>query len=232
MIKVYALPCAGGSSTLYYQMKKYNNDEIKIIPIELSGRGHRFNEPLYSNFEEAVNDVYSIICADINNNDDYAIFGYSMGSLLAYEVCCLMKKNSIKLPCYLFLASMSAPNTESVYKKFGNSVEDTELLNFVIDIDGIPASIASNSAFYKVFFPIIKSDFNILFNYKTASNYDLEIDMTVLYGNADEEVAKNIYDWEKYTSKMLKIYEFEGGHFFINQNAKEIFQIIRENLLY
>lgn len=229
MFKVYALPCAGGSSSLYYQMKKYNSDEIEIVPIELSGRGHRFDEPLYSNFEEAVNDVYNLICADVRG-DEYAILGYSMGSLLAYEVCCLMNMNGQKLPKKLFLAAMGAPDAKSIYKKFGDSVEDRELLNFVIDIDGISESIASNNTFNKVFFPIIKSDFNMLFNYKRISANVLDIDMTVLYGNADKDVLKNVDGWKKYTSKNLKKYEFEGGHFFINQNAKEIFDIIKENI--
>ena len=61
------------------------NPNIQIEPIRLKGRGSRFGEDFYENLEEAVNDIFMNIKNKIIDNE-YAIFGYSMGSLLAYEL--------------------------------------------------------------------------------------------------------------------------------------------------
>ena len=202
-----------------------------MIPLELSGRGSRFDEPLYNNIEEAVNDVYSMICDNIENSD-YAIFGYSLGSLLSYEACCLMKKTYKKLPSHLFMASMGTPDISYSFKKFGSNVDDENLLNYVIGNNGVSPELVKNNMFNKVFFPVIKSDFKMIFDYMPKNEIALDIDITAIYGNKDIEVEKNIKGWGKYTTKELKIYELDGDHFFINQQYENVVQIIRDTLVH
>lgn len=84
----------GGTSLLYNGMVKNNNEYIEIVPIELSGHGKRMPEPVYNSFDEAVHDVYNFICKNVKEDTRYAILGYSMGSLLTYEVCCMLKNNA------------------------------------------------------------------------------------------------------------------------------------------
>ena len=82
---LFCLPYAGGSEVAYYKWKKYLHPSIELIPIELKGRGKRFNEIFYESLEEAVDDIFENIKDKIINND-YAIYGHSMGSLLSYEL--------------------------------------------------------------------------------------------------------------------------------------------------
>ncbi|PNQ87656.1 thioesterase II family protein [Paenibacillus polymyxa] len=81
------LPYAGESSHIYYKWKRHRH-EIKIIGMEYSGRGKRFNEPLYKNFDEVIYDIYVSIKQSIilNNSDSYYIFGHSLGGIMAFEL--------------------------------------------------------------------------------------------------------------------------------------------------
>lgn len=78
-IKLFTIPYAGGSSVVFQEWKKYFDNEIELIPIELAGRGKRFNNPLYNTLEEAVDDVLKQIQSCLVPGDDYALFGHSMG---------------------------------------------------------------------------------------------------------------------------------------------------------
>ncbi|MCS4470409.1 thioesterase domain-containing protein [Clostridium botulinum] len=41
---LFCLPYAGGSEAIYHKWKKYLNPSIELSPIELKGRGKRYNE--------------------------------------------------------------------------------------------------------------------------------------------------------------------------------------------
>lgn len=56
-MKLFCIPYAGGSEVIYYKWKRYLNSSIYLEPIELKGRGKRFNEDFYENLEEAVEDI-------------------------------------------------------------------------------------------------------------------------------------------------------------------------------
>ena len=57
-MKLFCLPYAGGSKAIYYKWKSEFNYNIELEPIELKGRGVRYGEGFYTDFEEAVNDIY------------------------------------------------------------------------------------------------------------------------------------------------------------------------------
>lgn len=230
-IKVYALSCAGGNSMLFNGIVRHNNDNVEIVPIELSGHGRRMGETFYNDFQEALDDVYSKICNDVKN-DKYAIMGYSMGGVLAYEVCCMIDRNGRKLPDHMFIASMRTPESVSVFNRVGGILNDEELLQFVVDLGGIPEALIDNSAFYKVFFPIIKSDFLLLNRYKVSEIRKFDTGITVLYGDEDNYVKEYIQGWSQYTNKYFDVIPYKGGHFFINDHSTQIFLDICERLLY
>lgn len=76
-MKLFCLPHLGGSASIYYQWKKYLNEKIEIVPIELAGRGERIKECFYEDFSTLISDVSEKI--SIEENEKYAFFGHSMG---------------------------------------------------------------------------------------------------------------------------------------------------------
>lgn len=80
-MKLFCIPYAGSSASIYSQWSSELGGIAEIIPVELAGRGRRIYDPLYRSFEEAVEDVTSIIVQQLNENP-YAIFGHSLGQFL------------------------------------------------------------------------------------------------------------------------------------------------------
>lgn len=56
--KVYCIPYAGGSTLFYSKLSNYLAEDIELVPLELSGRGLRMEEPLYEEFQESLMDLH------------------------------------------------------------------------------------------------------------------------------------------------------------------------------
>ena len=83
-MQIIFLPFAGGDHSYFYRFSKYLIPEITISPIKLKGRGENLGGTLYSSFIEMKEDILSQI--NIPNDEEYIIFGHSMGGMLAYEL--------------------------------------------------------------------------------------------------------------------------------------------------
>ena len=85
-MKIFCLPYAGGSSSVFAKWKTYMSRDIEIVAPELAGRGTRFNDEKYVSIQSAADDIYSIFLKKINRNEKFAIFGHSMGCFIVYEL--------------------------------------------------------------------------------------------------------------------------------------------------
>lgn len=227
-IKLFCIPHAGGSAAFYSKWKDYINPSIEICPIELAGRGKRFKEDFYDNIDEAVEDVYDIIKNDLDNN--YAFFGHSMGSLIAYELSHYIMKLKNKPPEHIFFSGRKAPNiiyeNNCIHKLPGE-----ELKRKVFEFSGTPKEVLDNSHMSNIFLKILRADFKICELYKYVKrDFKLDCNITILNGNKDDIKINHISSWKQYTSKECYIYFFKGGHFYINDNIKSLAYIINSTL--
>jgi len=79
-MKIICLPFAGGNKYSYTKLKPFLNKEIDFVTLELPGRGARSLEPLESNMDLLVQDLYRQIQPYLSS--DYMIYGHSMGGLI------------------------------------------------------------------------------------------------------------------------------------------------------
>lgn len=228
---LFCLPYAGGSEVAYYKWKNYLHPSIELIPIELKGRGKRFNEIFYESLEEAVDDIFENIKDKIINNS-YAIYGHSMGSLLAYELYYKIKEMNMEKPKHIFFSGYRAPSIIREKENLYN-LPDYDFMKKVMDLGGTPEELMKNQELLEVFIPIIRSDFKILENYKYKEKKDkIDCNVSILNGKQDAIKLEEILAWKNHVSKEFKFYNFEGNHFFINTNIENITNSINDTLAY
>ena len=164
-------------------------------------------------------------------HDEYAIYGYSMGSLLAYELYYKIIDQNLRRPKHIFFSAYNAP---SIIRKRENiyTLPDVEFINKIIELGGTPKEIIDNKDLMEIFLPIIRNDFRIIeaYNYKKRRQ-KIECDVSILIGEQDSISAEEALVWKKHVSKDFKIYSFQGNHFFINNNIEKISNIINSHLI-
>lgn len=227
---LFCLPYAGGSEAIYYNWRRYLDCSIRLESIELKGRGKRYNEIFYETLGEAVEDIFVNI-KDKIMDDDYAIYGHSMGSLLAYELYYKIKEYNLKKPYHIFFSGYKAP---SIIRKNENTymLPDYDFMKKIIELGGTPEEVANNKELLEIFLPIIRNDFKILENYKYIERKDkIECDVSILNGKHDSINLEELLAWRNHVCKGFRVYNFEGDHFFINNNMERITSIINYTLI-
>ena len=226
---LFCLPYAGGSEAMYYSWKKYLDPAIELVPVALKGRGTRLNENLYNSIEEAISDVYFNVKDKINN--DYAIFGHSMGSMLAFELYYRICEEGLRKPCYIFFSGDTPPSSKKPRKTL-HTLPDTEFMQEIINLGGTPPELLENSELLQLVLPVLRSDVRISEEYiykRRTSKIDCNI--AIFSGKDDQLSLQDLLLWKHHGDKGFKTYCFEGAHFFINDNAKEIISVINKLLL-
>lgn len=229
-IKLFCLPYAGGSATIYEKWRKYLDPDIELIGIEYAGRGKRFSEPLSDNFEKTIDDIFSIIENQINGTN-YSILGHSMGALAGYELIHKIKQKKLPLPMHMFFSGKSAPHFPQRDKVIHN-LNNYEFKEELLKLDGTPKEVLENDELMEIFLPILRSDFKTIEEYRYFEKEDIvDCNFTILYGKDDQIPINKIAEWQKHTKGKCNFIKFSGGHFFINDHTEDIVNIINSTLL-
>lgn len=228
-VRMFCFPYAGGSAAIYSKWKKYLDNNIELIPVELAGRGRRMSESLYDSMSQAVDDIYNIINPLIKQGD-YVFYGHSMGTIIAFELCRKIMDKGERQPLHLFVSGRFPPDLKSESKISG--LPDNEFLQEIFKLGGTSAGLIDNKELRDIFVPILKADYRIIEEYICVnSNKKFDYGITAFTGNDDPEVSfSEIKEWGKHTTAQSLFYEFEGNHFFINEKIIEITEIINSTI--
>ncbi|MBP2637850.1 MAG: putative thioesterase involved in non-ribosomal peptide biosynthesis [Firmicutes bacterium] len=228
-LKLFCFPYAGGSAIMYSKFKKYLQKSIEIDPVELAGRGKRFEEPFYESMEEAVNDVYEII-GDEFEKSHYALLGYSMGSWLAYGLYKKIVQNKRRRPEHIFLAAKEPPYVK-VSDKILHVLDDEKFMKEIFNLGGTPKKLLEDKNFLDLFIPILRADYRITEMYmETSLKEKLNCPVTVFAGENDDISINDIKRWDEISNNGFSFYTLEGGHLFIQNNVEAICDIINSTL--
>jgi surfactin synthase thioesterase subunit len=210
--------------------KKYLDSRIELKPVELAGRGKRLGHPLYHSAEDAVNDIYDEISGALDGTA-YAVFGHSMGTLLAYELIRKITGQMHQEPIHVFFSGRFPPFVEGTNIKM-SLLPDREFIAKIYELGGTNQEVLNNKELLDLFLPVLRSDYRLVETYKHQSSIlKLNCDISVLYGKHDHYVEKkDLLEWQQCTNKSCRFYEFDDGHFFINKHRQDVMDLINNTL--
>ncbi|MCR2047468.1 thioesterase domain-containing protein [Acetatifactor muris] len=229
-MKLICFTCAGGNASFYDGLKKILTPSIELVALEYAGHGRRNREAFYQDFFELAEDMYENISNIINESDDYALMGYSMGSISAVEVLQLILKNNRKLPAHIFLAAHE-PYTRKELVEYSNKKNDDQVRKRTIDFGAIPESLIDNKSFWRIYLPIYRADYSIIGKYRFEDlNLKSNIPATIFYSEEDTPY-ETINLWGDYFTEKCDFVKYKGNHFFINEHCSEIAEEIKNRLV-
>jgi surfactin synthase thioesterase subunit len=229
--KIIALPFAGGSKYSYNILEKHIPSNVDWVTLDYPGRGSRFKESLLESVEEIVDDLLSKVIPLIQN-DNYMIYGHSMGTLIGYELAKKIIQKNFKSPMGLFFTGRGAPGFDKFEEK-KSLLPKSVFLEKINEIGGLPKEILEHEELMELYYPIIKSDFKAVENYEfLPMKKPFFIDMHICMGTKeigeqkDKTPLASLKAWEKETYSSCSFELIEGGHFFIFRNSKIMAQKI------
>ncbi len=230
MTKLFCIPYSGASAMVYSKWTKLINKEIKVIPLELAGRGRRFNDKFFNDIDEAAEDLSNTIIREAKDVD-YAIFGHSMGARVTYEVYYKLIEKGFKEPVKIFFSGSKAPHLPpDEIKRY--KLPDEQFKQVVLQYGGNSEDVFKNKELCDLFIPILRADFRIYEEYKFVPGREkIKTDVVVYYGRGDSSITyDNMTAWQEVAGSGFKLVAFDGSHFYLNEDANGITASINKEL--
>jgi len=211
--RLFCLPYAGGCASAYSSWKRLILPDIDIIRIHLPGRENRLSEPPFTCLASLVETLVKELIIWMDR--PFAIFGHSLGALLAFELARELRRRNHLLPSHLFVSGYRAPHLPLPEPPFSH-LPDKDFIDRVRQYGGISDLEAQNEEIMEVFLPILKADFEMAEKYFYIDESPLEFPVTVFGGLADPKIGcEKLEAWQIHTSSFFSLHFFQGGHFFI-----------------
>lgn len=220
---LFCLPFAGGSSYSYRELQRYTDDSMRIVALDLPGRGRRFSEPLLTSVHDMVDDVFGQIRDRLDGA--YAIYGHSLGACMGYLLVKRIIRERCPLPLHLFVSGRGGPSVRGK-EKGRYLLPRTEFIEVLKRFEGTTREVLENQEMMDLFEPVLRADFQALDTYAYEECEPFDVPITVMRGSDEHVGREEALRWQDGTTKKIYLLEFRGGHFFIFRHAPEICRML------
>lgn len=228
-IDLFLLPFAGGNVASFRMFRGVESPQIRLNFIELPGRGARVKERLLDDIHEMADDVFSRILEKAPNNQ-YAIFGHSMGALLAYLISRKIAHSNMAQPLYLFLSGCAVPSRIRLREKI-HHLSREKFIMAITQLEGSPKEILEDHLAMDFFEPILRSDFKAIETYVfEKGGKKIRVPIDVFIGDSENITREDAHAWDEVTDGKVSLTVLPGKHFFIYDHYALIMDHIERRL--
>jgi len=228
-VDLICLPFAGGNKYSYRGFEEKAPSFIQIVSLNYPGRSNRANEPLLTDIKGVVKDTFRQL-KDLINGQDYALYGHSMGALVAILSAREISRHLLKLPLRLFVTGTIAPAARTGQEEKFHYLDKKEFLDKIISFEGLPQEIIQDQELLDYYEPILRADFTATESYRYQEASPLDIPLTVINGTDEDIKNEDVQLWQKETKRVVDFMQMPGKHFFIFKNAAEVMNVISDQL--
>jgi medium-chain acyl-[acyl-carrier-protein] hydrolase len=213
-MRLFCLPHAGGGATAFHSWNSLLPPSVQVCSVLLPGRETRLSEPLYSELDPLVDAIARELRPWLDI--PYAVFGHSMGALLAFEWVRRLQREGYSMPVWLFLSGRRAPDAQGGETTLPHSLSDREFVEELTRLyQGMPEEVLQSPELMEVFLPILRADIAVVESYRFKEGEPLDCPMTVFAGMEDASVSwDQMLGWQRHARGGFAAQLLPGGHFY------------------
>lgn len=230
-LRLYCFGHAGASAAAFRTWQARLEPSIEVCAIELPGHGRRMAEAPQDQLLPLAGELTQALARELRATPlPYALFGHSLGALLAFEVARGLARLEVPPPLRLLVSGANAPQRRPPSRML-HRLPDDALLEELRSYEGTPQELLDERELMALLLPVLRADFCMVETYRYHPGPRLTLPLTVLAGRADARVsADGVAAWALETSGNSHSAWHEGGHFFIETHARAVLADIRATL--
>ncbi len=227
-MKLFLLGHAGGSPAAYVPLFSGLGRSHELVPLDLPGHGRRMGEALLRNIDDMVDDLGRILRASVKC-DPFALFGHSMGGILAHALAAHLDEMSIT-PAHVVISSTCTPGRHHIPPQFP-SLGDRELWRESSTyFGGMPDQIAASPELMTLFAPVLRADLGAVLNYSPPTLPAIDAPVTAICGHADIVDREDMEVWRRHTTADCTVQVLTGSHFHLLERPDALETLLWEVL--
>lgn len=229
-LTVYAIPCAGNSAEMYRGWDAVLPDWVSLQALELPGRGQRFNEPLQADARllaaALVRDILAV------STGPFALFGHSMGALLALEMARQLPVAESHRLLAVVLSGREPPGVGSEAPRQRAGLPDIAFLAEIARYGGLSPQWQTMPELQALFLPVLRNDFALVDGYVWES-FCLPCPLLAVGGDQEPDFhPAMLAGWSAYSAQWQGYRCFPGHHFYFEVATvrQQLLHYLREQL--
>jgi surfactin synthase thioesterase subunit len=225
-VRLLCLPHAGGGASSFRPWVGALPG-VGVVGVLPPGRERRIAEPPIAAIEPLVAELLPRALPWLGGR--YALFGHSMGALVAFELARALRRSGHPAPEHLYVSACPAPDVPQGERTSGLS--DAEFLDRLRALRGTPDELFAMPELLELLLPALRADFAIVDRYEYRAEPPLACDLTAFCA-PDDLLAPpaTVAGWARHTSAAFSLHELPGGHFLVTASADALLARIRAGL--
>jgi len=227
--RLLCFPHAGGSASYFFPLSSALAPEFDVYAVQYPGRQDRYTEPLIEDIDDMADQAYEALEPLIDA--PVALFGHSMGAVLAFEVARRIETLGGRSPVLVFASGSRAPSRYGDEQGADGPQGDEGLLEVMRDLGGTDPRVLNDPDMLATFLPAFGSDYRALQKYHRGT--EVAINAPVVVMTATDDPKTSVADaraWLEHTSGGGEVHTFEGGHFYLEKQPQRVIEVIARAL--
>ncbi|WP_151772624.1 thioesterase II family protein [Streptomyces abyssomicinicus] len=228
-VRLFCFHHAGGTASVYKGWDRALRPAgISVVPVQLPGRERRVREPRITSLEPLLDALDEHLGP--HQDAPYALYGHSMGALVAYGLTLRRLRENRRLPEALVVGAYQAPHLPAPLAAV-RGMSDEDLTHLLVDIGGMSPMLLAYPEWRTAALELIRDDLKICHGHRDATTTELPCPVHVLAGTDDPLLTPGqAAEWARHTAGTFAVHVVPGGHLFIRDAQDTVLALLRRVL--
>jgi surfactin synthase thioesterase subunit len=237
--RLICLPFAGGGPSTYRWWPRSLPADMEVLAVVLPGRDPRVRAAGGEDPPGAMAAVVPPVVEAIDELQDdsplpFAIFGHSMGALVAFELTVALEAahgahapagagSRDRVPGHLFVSGRRPPDELHRGDPIHGLPNDRFLDEMQRLYGGVPEVVRSEPELLALFLPALRADVRVFETYAPLTDRQVQCPVSV-YGGADDRrpTPAQLPGWQRVVARQISLRTFPGDHFYLNDHRDDL----------
>ncbi|MFD7666685.1 cytochrome P450 [Streptomyces sp. NPDC059788] len=222
-LRLVCFPHAGGAATFFHGWQDRVPPGTEVGAICYPGRQNRIAEPPLTSMTDLADQIHAALRGLLDR--PLALFGHSMGAVVAYEVAVRLTERDGVAPAALLVSGHAAPYLCAAGQPPDTGEDDREIAALAMAAD--PA-LRRSPELLDLVMPVLRADHALLRAYRPARTPRLASPIAAFRGADDARATEqDMRSWRAMTGSAFRYRALPGDHFYLSgQETRLVAEVV------
>jgi surfactin synthase thioesterase subunit len=220
-------PYAGGGPPVFHGWAEKLPAGVELLTVRLPGRHTRIGERPYDDWDELLHRLVPVVTAAVDR--PFALFGHSLGAMMAYELIRRLGDGTGAAPHRLLLAGCRAPDVPLLLPAI-HRLPDGEFTRTLSLVAGIAPEVLADRRMMRLVRPLMRADLTLAETWPPVAPTPVRVPATAFAGREDTVAPPwSTRRWSRFVGPFSS-YVLGGDHFFVRSGIGALLELLAAEL--